>query len=151
MVQSTDRSGAPQWLFLAQLEEEILQPFGAQLAAWYCFIDDVFLVWLGDMESLKTFVDVMKPSSLRATFHHRRSFSWMSVSSRDPDSTPRGYWTLHPTSRVQTLSSTFTTTHHIPDRLSEGLSRVNSCKSSVRPPVLTLLHPVLNFCCRNSA
>ena len=51
-------------IFMAHIEKQITQPFNTHILLWKRFIDDIFFIWQGTLQSLKQFF-------LHANAHHK--------------------------------------------------------------------------------
>ena len=65
-------------LFLAELEASFLPEFQEYVLVWFRFIDDVFMVWRGDSQSLNLFLESIN------TVHSSVKFTW-TISSEGVD------------------------------------------------------------------
>lgn len=60
-------------IFMAELEEKLLQDYHTQPVIWKRYIDDVFCIWPGDQDDLKEFIDYLNNSHPTIKFTYEAS------------------------------------------------------------------------------
>ncbi len=60
-------------IFMAELEESLLQNYHTQPVIWKRYIDDIFCIWPGDQDNLKEFIDYINSSHPTIKFTYESS------------------------------------------------------------------------------